>query len=63
LIFESLDQVGVAGFEPTASSSRTTPPASLRTMGALERFMLHVNPLVPLARYDYERRYSGLAAD
>ncbi len=32
----AVTRVGVAGFEPTASSSRTTPPGRLRELAALD---------------------------
>ena len=56
--------VGVAGFEPTTSSSRTTPPGVLMTLGTLARVSFPSSAaLGGLARAGVAKIYCGLPAD
>ncbi len=55
---------GVAGFEPTTSSSRTTPPGVLMTLGTLARVSFPSSAaLGGLARAGVAKIYCGLPAD
>ena len=61
---QGLSCVGVAGFEPTTSSSRTTPPGVLMTLGTLARVSFPSSAaLGGLARAGVAKIYCGLPAD